>query len=36
MDEEDKYSPSEFCQVYYPEELETCDVETETGKVRRP
>ena len=28
MDEEDKHSPSEF---YYPEDLETFDVETETG-----
>ena len=28
MDEEDEHSPSEF---YYPEDLETFDVETETG-----
>ena len=28
MDEEDKHSPSEF---YYPEDLETFEVETETG-----
>ena len=28
MEEEDEHSPSEFC---YPEELETFDVETETG-----
>ena len=28
MDEEDEHSPSEF---YYPEVLETFDVETETG-----
>ena len=28
MDEEDEHSPSEF---YYPEGLETFDVETETG-----
>ena len=28
MDEEDKHSPSE---VYYPEDLETFEVETETG-----
>ena len=28
MDEEDEHSPSEF---YYPENLETFDVETETG-----
>ena len=28
MDEEDEYSPSEF---YYPEDLETSNVETETG-----
>jgi len=28
MDEEDEYSPSEF---YYLEDLETSDVETETG-----
>ena len=27
MDEEDEHSPSEFC---YPEDLETCDTETET------
>ena len=27
MDEEDEHSPSEF---YYPEDLETFDVETET------
>ena len=28
MDEEDEHSPSEF---YYPEDLESFDVETETG-----
>ena len=28
MDEEDEHSPREF---YYPEDLETFDVETETG-----
>ena len=28
MDEDDEHSPSEF---YYPEDLETFDVETETG-----
>ena len=28
MDEEDEHSPCEF---YYPEDLETFDVETETG-----
>ena len=28
MDEEDEHSPSEF---YYPEDLDTFDVETETG-----
>ena len=28
MDEEGEHSPSEF---YYPEDLETFDVETETG-----
>ena len=28
MDEEDEHSPSEF---YYPEDLETFDVQTETG-----
>ena len=28
MDEEDEHSPSEF---YYPEDLETFEVETETG-----
>ena len=28
MDEENEHSPSEF---YYPEDLETFDVETETG-----
>ena len=28
MDEEDEQSPSEF---YYPEDLETFDVETEAG-----
>ena len=28
MDEEDEHSPSEF---YYPEDLETFHVETETG-----
>ena len=28
MDEEDEHSPSEF---YYPEDLETFDLETETG-----
>ena len=27
MDEEDEHSPSEFC---YPEDLETCDTETQT------
>ena len=30
MDEEDEHSPSEF---YYPEDLETFDVETETGTI---
>ena len=29
MDEEDEHSPSEF---YYPEDLETFDVETETAQ----
>ena len=28
MDDKDKHSPSEF---YYPEDLETFDLETETG-----
>ena len=32
MDEEDEHSPSEF---YYPEDLETFDVETETGITER-
>ena len=31
MDEEDKYSPSEFWQFYYPGDLETSDVEIERG-----
>ena len=30
MDEEDEHSPSEF---YYPEDLETLDAETETGRA---
>ena len=32
MDEEDEHSPSEF---YYPEDLETFDVESETGITER-
>ena len=31
MDEEGKYSPSKFWQFYYLEDLETSEVETETG-----
>ena len=31
MDEKDKYSPSEFRQFYYSEDVETSNVETATG-----